>query len=95
MSDQKDQGNVIRGHKATLNNPNVSDEAKDHSREVLESLQGPNDNQSSNQRSGGSSGDTGDKDAGNVARGLKASINNPRVSDEAKEEAKKKLEGLQ
>lgn len=64
MSDQKDQGNVIRGHKATLNNPSlffltpppsslpyyevtntlclqnadVSEEAKEHSREVLESL---------------------------------------------------------
>jgi hypothetical protein len=31
-----ERSNIIRGHKATLNNPNVSDEAKEHSRHVLE-----------------------------------------------------------
>lgn len=30
-------GNVAGGHKANLNNPNTSEESKQHSREVLES----------------------------------------------------------
>jgi hypothetical protein len=34
------------------------------------------------------------KDPGNVARGLKASISNPGVSEEAKEKAKEKLSKL-
>jgi len=29
-------GNVIGGHKANLNNPNTSEEAKQHSKEVLD-----------------------------------------------------------
>lgn len=29
-------GNVVGGHKANLNNPNTSDEAKQHSKEVLD-----------------------------------------------------------
>lgn len=32
----KNKGNVIGGHKATLKNPNVGEEAKEHSRQVLE-----------------------------------------------------------
>ncbi|KAI0778702.1 Conidiation protein 6-domain-containing protein [Trametes elegans] len=32
--------NVARGHKAAINNPNVSEEAKDHSRQVLEDIEG-------------------------------------------------------
>ncbi|KAI8981148.1 Conidiation protein 6-domain-containing protein [Trametes punicea] len=32
--------NVARGHKAAINNPNVSEEAKEHSRQVLEELEG-------------------------------------------------------
>lgn len=31
----EDRANQARGHKATLSNPNVSKEAKQHSREVL------------------------------------------------------------
>lgn len=36
-----------------------------------------------------------DKDPGNVARGLKASISNPGVSEEAKQKAREKLQGLE
>ncbi|KAI0363633.1 hypothetical protein BV20DRAFT_1126167 [Pilatotrama ljubarskyi] len=32
--------NVARGHKAAINNPNVSEEAKEHSRQVLEDIEG-------------------------------------------------------
>ncbi|KAJ3554344.1 hypothetical protein NPX13_g10638 [Xylaria arbuscula] len=77
------EAQVAGGHKATLNNPNVSDEAKQHSREVLD-----------NEFNGGdvpSASDNKDKNPNNVAGGLKATINNPRVSDEAKESAKERL----
>ncbi|KAF9254921.1 hypothetical protein L218DRAFT_967753 [Marasmius fiardii PR-910] len=37
---------------------------------------------------------TSHKDANHVAAGLKAAIHNPRVSDEAKEHAKERLEGM-
>ncbi|KAI0652381.1 Conidiation protein 6-domain-containing protein, partial [Trametes meyenii] len=35
--------NVARGHKAAISNPNVSEEAKEHSRQVLEEIEGPSD----------------------------------------------------
>ncbi|KAJ4399458.1 conidiation-specific expression protein [Neurospora sp. IMI 360204] len=90
----KDPDNVLRGHKATLNNPHIteqSDAAKEHSKQVLENADEPYDQSSSDQKST----EQGEKDPGNVARGLKAAISNPGVSEEAKENAKKKLEGLQ
>ncbi|KAF9003379.1 Conidiation protein 6-domain-containing protein [Cyathus striatus] len=31
----KDASNVLRGHKAAMHNPNVSEEAKEHSEQVL------------------------------------------------------------
>ena len=31
---QKNENNVIGGHKATLNNPRVGEEAKEHSKQV-------------------------------------------------------------
>lgn len=37
---------------------------------------------------------TGEKDSTRVAAGLKAAIHNPNVSDEAKERAAERLEGL-
>ncbi|KAI9653974.1 MAG: hypothetical protein M1821_006835 [Bathelium mastoideum] len=78
-------GNVVGGHKANLNNPNTSDESKQHSKEVLD-----------NEFDGGKIPDNSDenKNPGNVAGGLKATLNNPNVSDEAKESAKERLEGM-
>ncbi|TBU62175.1 Conidiation protein 6-domain-containing protein [Dichomitus squalens] len=35
--------NVARGHKAAISNPNVSEEAKEHSRQVLEDIEGTSD----------------------------------------------------
>ncbi|KAI0639929.1 Conidiation protein 6-domain-containing protein, partial [Trametes polyzona] len=35
--------NVARGHKAAISNPNVSEEAKEHSRQVLEEIEGTSD----------------------------------------------------
>ncbi|KAK4114412.1 hypothetical protein N656DRAFT_796877 [Canariomyces notabilis] len=83
--------NVIRGHKATISNPRVSDQAKERSRKVLEQYDEPYDESSA---SHGTTEQNQQKDPGNVARGLKASISNPGVSEEAKEKAKEKLKGL-
>ncbi|KAK4173771.1 hypothetical protein QBC36DRAFT_193823, partial [Triangularia setosa] len=75
---EKDLDNAIRGHKAAMANPNVFEKAKEHSRQILESYK-----ESYNESSTGQS--TGikeeEKDPGNVARGLKASISNPGVSE--------------
>jgi hypothetical protein len=82
MSDSADPADVtnsLRGHKAAISNPNVSKEAKEHSRQVIEQLEGKESTGSTG--SGGSSGgshskahqtsSSGDttvdgKDAGNV-----------------------------
>ncbi|KAI9709049.1 MAG: hypothetical protein M1820_003495 [Bogoriella megaspora] len=86
MSDAN-TGNVVGGHKATLNNPNVSEEAKQHSREVL-------DNEFDGGKAVGGKNDE-DKNQNNVAGGLKATLKNPNVSDEAKESAKERLDGME
>ncbi|KAH7148867.1 Conidiation protein 6-domain-containing protein [Dactylonectria macrodidyma] len=80
---------VAGGHKANLKNPNTSEESKEHSREVLK-------NQTS---SGGgddfvADDDNSGKNPNNVAGGLKAALKNPNVSDEAKESAKQRLDGM-
>ncbi|KAL2161829.1 hypothetical protein VTH06DRAFT_7613 [Thermothelomyces fergusii] len=84
--------NVLRGHKATLSNPRTSDEAKQHSREVLESYGEPYDASRAGHATAAEA--QADKDPGNVARGLKASISNPGVSEGAKQAAREKLDRL-
>ncbi|KFA67906.1 hypothetical protein S40285_04097, partial [Stachybotrys chlorohalonatus IBT 40285] len=75
---------IAGGHKANLNNPNTSQEAKEHSKAVLD-----------NEFNGGdvpkaTDDDTG-KNPGNVAGGLKATLKNPNVSEEAKQSAQERL----
>ncbi|KAF4300771.1 putative conidiation-specific protein 6 protein [Botryosphaeria dothidea] len=78
-------GNIIGGHKANLNNPNTSDESKQHSKDVLnQEFDGDNIEHHSNQN----------KNPGNVTGGLKATLNNPNVSDEAKQSAKDRLNDM-
>ncbi|KAF4996584.1 hypothetical protein FGRMN_4425 [Fusarium graminum] len=75
---------VAGGHKATLNNPNASEEAKENSRQILE-----------NELNGGDvegAGENKEKNPGNVTGGLKATLNNPNVSDEAKKNAQERLD---
>ncbi|AEO68670.1 uncharacterized protein THITE_2118263 [Thermothielavioides terrestris NRRL 8126] len=86
-----EQENVLRGHKAAISNPQVSEQAKERSKKVLESMDEPYD---PSQASHGTAGEQQQKDPGNVARGLKASISNPGVSEEAKQKAREKLGGL-
>ncbi|CAJ2502772.1 Uu.00g101660.m01.CDS01 [Anthostomella pinea] len=77
------EAQIAGGHKANLNNPNTSQESKQHSKEVL-------DNEFNGDNVAGA-GDNVDKNPGNVAGGLKATVNNPNVSQEAKESAKERL----
>ena len=61
--------------------PDTSEESKQHSREVLENgVEGADMETESH-----------DKNPNNVAGGLKATLNNPNVSEEAKESARERL----
>ncbi|KAG9587680.1 hypothetical protein KCU77_g15510, partial [Aureobasidium melanogenum] len=76
-----DIGNVIRGHKANLSNPNTSEESKQHSLEVIEKELGTETNSGAGTTAHNDDG----KDPMRVAAGLKAALHNSNVSDEAKE----------
>ncbi|KAL8797349.1 MAG: hypothetical protein Q9195_000503 [Heterodermia aff. obscurata] len=76
-------GNVAGGHKANLNNPNTSEESKQHSKEVLDQ-----------EFDGGNVESSGEKNPQNVAGGLKATTKNPNVSQEAKESAEQRLKDM-
>ncbi|KAG9826684.1 hypothetical protein KCU98_g15183, partial [Aureobasidium melanogenum] len=76
-----DIGNVIRGHKANLSNPNTSEQSKQHSLEVIEKELGTE----ANSGAGATAHNDDGKDPMRVAAGLKAALHNPNVSDEAKE----------
>ncbi|KAF2849137.1 hypothetical protein T440DRAFT_469560 [Plenodomus tracheiphilus IPT5] len=80
-------GNVIGGHKANLNNPNTSEESKQHSREVLDNAENGGEVESASKSDG-------DKNPNNVAGGLKATLNNPNASDEAKKSAEERLNNM-
>ncbi|KAL2817938.1 Conidiation protein 6-domain-containing protein [Aspergillus cavernicola] len=79
--------NQMRGYKATLNNPNVSQEAKDHAQSVLDSEFGGNRPQEELYNIRGDR----DKSPNRMAGGLKAAMHNPGVSTSGKEQAKAKL----
>ncbi|KAF4583189.1 Conidiation-specific protein 6 [Ophiocordyceps camponoti-floridani] len=84
----KDPERVAAGHKAALANPRTSEKAREHSKEVLSGMLEPYEDPVRDEEPQASP--TG-KDPANIARGLKASISNPAVSKEAKENAKEKL----
>ncbi|KAF3913007.1 hypothetical protein ABW21_db0201514 [Orbilia brochopaga] len=71
--------NQIRGYKSTITNPNTSEEAKQHAREVVNKHEGFTED---------------GKDQAAVARGLKSAISNPKVSQEAKESAQERLDKM-
>ncbi|KZS88077.1 hypothetical protein SISNIDRAFT_470404 [Sistotremastrum niveocremeum HHB9708] len=107
--------NVLRGHKATLTNPNTSTEAKEHSAQILTQADEPYDHSfdSGAGMRGRTSMDSNDsedmhdrvvvgedgmmvdgKNINNVVRGHKAALNNPNVSEEAKDRSRAVLEEL-
>jgi len=75
-----------------MHNPNVSAEAKEHSRQVVEDIQGPDVVHDDGTTEPSSRSDGGDKDENRVLGGYKATLKNPNVSDEAKQRAEKALE---
>jgi len=78
-------GNVARGHKAAMANPNVSEEAKKHSKQVLEEMEGHSEHPER---------DDEGKHVGNVIGGHKATLKNPNVSEGAKEHSRQVLEDM-
>ncbi|OCH91405.1 hypothetical protein OBBRIDRAFT_818797 [Obba rivulosa] len=76
----------IGGHKAAINNPRISEEAKEHSRQAIDELEGQAETQQTRQ------GYQEDKDETRVNAGYKATLKNPNVSEEAKEHAREVLE---
>ncbi|KAL5535499.1 hypothetical protein ACEPAF_3593 [Sanghuangporus sanghuang] len=86
MQSQKNTGNVAGGHKATLKNPNVSEEAKQYSKQLLDEFESSGD--LPEQQFDADAG----KNTGNFIGGHKATLKNPRVSEEAKEHSRSVLE---
>ncbi|KAL3469297.1 Conidiation protein 6-domain-containing protein [Aspergillus californicus] len=83
----EDRINQVRGYKAALNNPRVSEDAKQHAQSVL------NNELAGDEAQGeiyAARGDL-DKSPNRVAGGLKAAMHNPGVSESGKQEAKNKL----
>ncbi|KAF7136769.1 hypothetical protein CNMCM5793_006238 [Aspergillus hiratsukae] len=74
--------NQIRGYKAALKNPNVSEQAKQHAKQELEKYES------------GQGGPEDERHASNVKRGLKAATHNPNVTDMGKKQARDKLEAM-
>ncbi|KAI0335373.1 hypothetical protein GY45DRAFT_1317328 [Cubamyces sp. BRFM 1775] len=75
-------GNVARGLKAAISNPNNSEEAKERAAERLQQME--------------ASGELDSREAheDNVAIGHKAAMHNPNVSQEAKEHSAQVLDDL-
>ncbi|KAF8266119.1 hypothetical protein EI94DRAFT_1733817 [Lactarius quietus] len=85
------QNRVAGGHKAAIHNPKVSAEAKEHSRQVVEEMQGPGavhgDHSTETSRR-----DTDGKEESRVIGGYKSALKNPNVGEKAKERAQQILE---
>ncbi|EPT04235.1 hypothetical protein FOMPIDRAFT_1046108 [Fomitopsis schrenkii] len=75
-------GNVARGLKSAISNPNVSDEAKERAAERLEAMR--DEGQLDSRRAHNA----------NVVIGHKAALSNPNVSEEAKEHSAEVLDNL-
>jgi len=90
---EKDQNRVAGGLKATIKNPNTSEDAKDSARERLEGMgvEAGSDGKPVDKANPLTSEENG-ANHGNVMGGYKAALNNPRVSEEAKEHAREVLE---
>ncbi|KAL7410516.1 hypothetical protein BDY24DRAFT_399319 [Mrakia frigida] len=83
-SDDSHTANIIRGHKAALANPHVSDEAKAHSEQIIESLSGSSPKATKSSGGGGM-----DPHMVRVIAGHKATLTNPKTSEESKAHSRK------
>ncbi|KAH9846205.1 Conidiation protein 6-domain-containing protein [Lenzites betulinus] len=82
----------IGGHKAAINNPRVSEEAKEHSREAIEELGGEVGEESTGTRETGRHTSNEGKDEVRQNAGYKSVLKNPNVGEEAKQHARDVLE---
>ncbi|KAJ5826432.1 hypothetical protein N7474_003570 [Penicillium riverlandense] len=85
----EDRVNAMRGYKATLKNPRVSNEAKQHASEVLNNELGWD-----NPRQELYNVRDRNKDPNRVAGGLKAAQSNARNTERGKQGSAKKLDKL-
>ncbi|KAG2418596.1 hypothetical protein HFD88_001697 [Aspergillus terreus] len=77
--------NAMRGYKATLSNPNTSDEAKQNAQEMLNRLGGDQPrNELHEQTERG-------KDPTRVMSGLKAARHNPNVTESGRQKVEEQL----
>ncbi|KAI0778079.1 hypothetical protein BD413DRAFT_608744 [Trametes elegans] len=76
-------GNVARGLKAAISNPNNSEEAKQRVSERLQQMEEAGEV------------DSAEAHAGQVERGHKSAISNPNNSEEAKQHSQQVLDDLQ
>ncbi|CEL01988.1 hypothetical protein BJX68DRAFT_268799 [Aspergillus pseudodeflectus] len=83
----EDRLNAMRGYKATINNPNVSKEAKEHAEYMLQNEVGGEEAQEELYRRRGDY----DKSPNRVAGGLKAAMHNPGIPESGKKKAQQKL----
>ncbi|EIW62441.1 uncharacterized protein TRAVEDRAFT_33922 [Trametes versicolor FP-101664 SS1] len=88
-----DEKRVAAGLKAAIHNPNVSEEAKERAQERLETM--GTSVETTSRAPGGSypvgSTDEAGHETNRVLGGYKATLHNPRASDEAKEHAREIL----
>ncbi|KAL4805670.1 Conidiation protein 6-domain-containing protein [Aspergillus unguis] len=80
--------NKMRGYKATLHNPNVSQEAKQHAKDMLDNEVGGSESQEELYNARGDY----DKSPTRMSGGLRAAMHNPNMPESGKEKAKEKLE---
>ncbi|KAF8515435.1 hypothetical protein JB92DRAFT_2914777 [Gautieria morchelliformis] len=91
--EQKNEHNnrVLGGFKAALHNPNTSEDAKRHAREVLEAAGVDVGDEPSTEESAPSA-KPHDQHTARVLAGYKATLHNPKTSEEAKAHAREVLE---
>ncbi|KAI0780335.1 Conidiation protein 6-domain-containing protein [Fomes fomentarius] len=83
------ESRVAAGLKAAINNPNVSEDAKERAQERLEDM----NTNTSYAASGPGGYDATGHETNRVLGGYKATLHNPNTSAEAKEHAREVLEG--
>ncbi|OJJ47314.1 hypothetical protein ASPZODRAFT_15996 [Penicilliopsis zonata CBS 506.65] len=87
----EDRVNAMRGYKAAIHNPRVSDEAKAHAQDVLDNELGGDKPRHDLYAVRGDP----QKDPMRIAAGYKAATKNPRNSEEGKQRASDRLDEME
>ncbi|KAH9929316.1 Conidiation protein 6-domain-containing protein [Amylocystis lapponica] len=88
--EQKNPERVAAGLKAAINNPNVSEEAREHAADRLDSM-GASEEVNTSTRSTGTTNASG-QETNRVLGGYKATLRNDHTSEEAKQHAREVLD---